>query len=56
MFAIVVGLVMIAIGGYYFLDRTLGITMPRIQWGSLWPIVLIVVGGLIIVRSFQRKA
>jgi uncharacterized membrane protein len=55
-FAIVVGLVMIAIGAYYFLDRTLGIAMPRIQLGSLWPIVLIVVGGLIIVRSFQRKA
>ena len=53
---IVVGLVMIAIGAYYFLDRTLGIAMPRIQWGSLWPILLIVVGGLIIVRSFQRKA
>ena len=55
-FAIVVGLVMIAVGAYYFLDRTLGIAMPRIQWGSLWPIVLIVVGGLILVRSFQRKA
>jgi hypothetical protein len=55
-FAIVVGLVLIAIGGYYFLDRTLGIALPRIQWGTLWPIVLIVVGGLIIVRSFQRKA
>ena len=55
-FAIVVGLILIAVGAYYFLDRTLGIAMPRIQWGSLWPIVLIVVGGLILVRSFQRKA
>ena len=53
--AIVVGLVLIVIGGYYFLDRTLGLAMPRIQWGSVWPIVLIVVGGLILIRSFQRK-
>lgn len=53
---IVVGVILIAIGGYYFLDRTLGIAMPRIQWGRLWPILLIVVGGLIIIRSFQRKA
>ena len=55
-FAIVVGLVLIVIGGYYFLDRTLGLAMPRIQWGSLWPIVLIVVGGLILLRSFQRRS
>ena len=54
--AIVVGLVLIAIGGYYFLDRTLGLAMPRIHWGSVWPIVLIVVGGLILLRSFRGKS
>ena len=32
--AIVVGLVLIAVGVYYFLDRTLGIELPRIQWSS----------------------
>jgi hypothetical protein len=55
-FAIVVGLIFIVIGAYYFLDRTLGIAMPRIQWASVWPIVLIVIGGLILVRSLQRRA
>jgi hypothetical protein len=54
--ATVVGLVLIAIGAYYFLDRTLNIDMPRIQWGSLWPIVLIVIGILVLLRSFQRRA
>ena len=54
--AIVIGLVLIAIGLYYFLDRTLGITLPAIQWSSAWPIILIVLGGLILVRSFQRKS
>ena len=55
-FAIVIGLIFIVIGAYYFVDRTLGITLPRIQWASVWPIVLIVVGGLILVRSFQHRA
>jgi LiaI-LiaF-like transmembrane region len=55
-FAVVVGLILIAIGGYSFLDRTLGIAMPRIQWSSAWPVILIVIGGLILLRSFQRKA
>ena len=54
--AMVVGLVLIAVGAYYFLDRTLNIDMPRIQWAGLWPIVLIVLGILVLVRSFQRKA
>jgi hypothetical protein len=55
-FAMVIGLILIAIGAYYFLDRTLGIALPRIQWGSVWPVILIVIGGLILVRSFQRKS
>lgn len=54
--AIVVGLVMIAVGAWFFLDRTLGIALPRIQWSSVWPVILIVIGALILVRSFQRKA
>jgi hypothetical protein len=54
--AIVFGLVLIAVGAWYFLDRTLGIAMPRIQWSTIWPVILIVIGGLILVRSFQRKA
>lgn len=54
--AIVIGLVLIAIGLYYFVDRTLGINLPGIQWSSVWPIILIVLGGLILVRSFQRKS
>jgi hypothetical protein len=55
-FAIVVGLIFIVIGVYYFLDRTLGIALPPIEWASVWPIVLILLGGLILVRSFQRRA
>jgi hypothetical protein len=55
-FAIVIGLIFIVIGMYYFLDRTLGIALPPIEWASVWPIVLIVLGGLILVRSFQRRA
>ena len=54
-FAIVVGLVLIGLGVWFFLDRTLGMDLPRIQWSSVWPIILIVVGGLILLRSIQRR-
>jgi hypothetical protein len=53
--AIVFGLIVLGIGVYYLLDRTLGIAMPRIQWGSIWPIFVIILGGLILLRSFDRR-
>jgi uncharacterized membrane protein len=53
--ALVVGLVILAIGVYYLLDRTLGIAMPPIHWGSLWPIFLVILGGLILLRSIERR-
>lgn len=56
MAAIVIGLILIAVGVWFFLDRTLGVDLPRIQWSNVWPVILIVIGGLILVRSFQRKA
>jgi hypothetical protein len=48
---LVVGLVFLGIGIWYFLDQTLGLEMPRISWGDLWPIFLIVVGGIILFRA-----
>jgi hypothetical protein len=52
---LVLGLIIVAVGVYYLLDRTLGIAMPRIQWGSLWPVLLIVLGGLILLRAIERR-
>ena len=53
--AIVVGLIILAVGVYFFLDRTLGVAMPPVRWSSLWPVILIVVGGLVLIRSIQRR-
>jgi len=49
--SIVVGLVFLGIGIWYFLDTTLGLTMPDIEWDNIWPIILIVIGGVIVVRA-----
>jgi len=54
-FAVIVGLILIAIGAWYFLETTLGLDLPQLRWGSLWPLILIVIGGLILVRSVQRR-
>lgn len=52
---IVVGLVILAIGLYYLLDVTFGLNVPQITWGTLWPVILIVIGGLIVLRAASRR-
>lgn len=47
----VVGIILIALGGLFLLDRLL----PRIDFGDLWPVMLIVVGILIIASQLRPK-
>jgi hypothetical protein len=53
--SIVVGIVFLVIGVWYLLDQTLGIEMPRINWRDFWPIILIVIGGIMLYRSVTRR-
>lgn len=49
------GLLILALGIWYFLDQTLGLEMPRIDWRSAWPVILIVIGGVLVFRSAGRR-
>jgi hypothetical protein len=49
------GVVLLAVGAWFFLDHTLGLRMPRIAWGELWPVALIVVGGIIVLRAAMDR-
>ncbi len=50
------GLILIGVGGWFFLDHTLGMDMPRIAWGDLWPVVLLVVGAAVILQGLGRRS
>ena len=52
---IVLGLIVIAIGLWFFLDRTLGFDLPDIDWGGLWPVVLIAIGAWILLGAGRRN-
>jgi uncharacterized integral membrane protein len=52
--AVIAGLIILAVGLYYFVDRTLGIDLPAVSWGSLWPLILIAIGGVILIRAWDR--
>ncbi|GAC1668413.1 MAG: hypothetical protein NVS9B8_10760 [Candidatus Limnocylindrales bacterium] len=56
MFWPLIGLLIIALGVALFLERSLGLHLPRIPWSSLWAVLFIVVGGLLLVRSMNRRS
>ena len=51
--SIIVGLVILGVGLWYFADRTLGLELPRLDADQLWPIVVIALGVWLIVRPHR---
>jgi catechol 2,3-dioxygenase-like lactoylglutathione lyase family enzyme len=50
------GLILLAVGLWFFADITLGYDMPSIAWRDLWPIGLIGIGFLVLARGITRRA
>jgi len=44
------GLILITLGAIFLIDRFI----PRIDFGDLWPLILVVVGIILISKSYQR--
>lgn len=51
---IVLGVILLVIGLWFFADQTLGLDMPRLRWSQLWPILIIGLGAWIAVGSMRR--
>jgi len=50
------GLVLLAFGLWFFADVTLRLDLPSVRWSELWPVVLIVLGGFVILRGLARRS
>jgi hypothetical protein len=53
--SIIAGVILLAIGLWYFADRTLGLDLPRLNWNDLWPVALILLGAWIIAGPWLRR-
>lgn len=53
---IVLGLILLAVGAWFFADQTLGLDLPTLRWSQLWPIALILVGGWILLAAMRRSS
>jgi len=50
------GLLILAVGAWFFVDVTLGYDMPAVPWGDVWPIGLIAIGLLVVLRGMTRRS
>ena len=53
--AIVFGLILIAIGTWFFVETTLQIDLPSLDWGKLWPLILIGLGLWVVFGTRDRR-
>lgn len=49
--AVIFGVILLGIGGYLLLKDTLKIDVPDISWGEFWPVILIAIGVVVLIRS-----
>jgi hypothetical protein len=50
-----IGLAFIAVGLWFFGEVSLGLDLPAVEWNLLWPVVLIVIGGLVLLSAAMRR-
>jgi uncharacterized membrane protein len=52
---IILGVILLAIGLWFFADQTLELDMPNLRWSQLWPILIIGFGAWIAIGSMRRR-
>lgn len=50
------GLVLLAVGLWFLADVTLKLDLPSFAWRDLWPIALIALGAIVVLRGLMRRA
>jgi hypothetical protein len=49
------GVIVLLVGGFYFLRNTLGFQLGEIDWDLIWPIFVLALGVAILAGAFRRS-
>lgn len=49
------GLIILGVGAWFLVDVTLGYDMPSVPWGDVWPVGLILIGLVVVLRGMSRR-
>lgn len=52
---VLIGLIIVGIGFYYFLTNTLGLPIPQLDWDRVWPLFIIALGVSIVSANWMRR-
>jgi hypothetical protein len=52
--SLIFGIILLIVGAWFFATRTLGLDLPDLNWGQLWPIFLIGIGAWIVLGAVRR--
>jgi len=52
---LIVGLAILGVGLWFFVERTLGIDLPTIRWSTFWPVILIAIGVVVLLGALRRE-
>lgn len=48
------GLILVAVGLWFFAEQTLGLDLPTLRWNQIWPVILIVIGAWVLLGARRR--
>lgn len=48
---VIFGVLLLGLGAYWLLKDTLKVDLPAIAWETVWPILLIALGGTVLFRA-----
>jgi hypothetical protein len=53
--SLVAGVIILLVGLWFFASRTLELDLPDLDWGRLWPVILIGLGVWIVLGAFRQR-
>jgi hypothetical protein len=53
--SLIFGVIILVIGLWFFATKTLGLDLPDIAWGTLWPLLLVGLGAWIVFGAMRRN-